>query len=53
MKAIGFLEHLPIQDTNSLIEFSEPIPQAHGHDLLVKISAISVNRRCYRQKKWT
>ena len=43
MKAIGFLEHLPIQDTNSLIEFSEPIPQAHGHDLLVKISAISVN----------
>lgn len=43
MKAIGFTEHLPIQDKNSLIEFSQPIPEAKGHDLLVKISATSVN----------
>ena len=43
MKAIGFKEHLPIQANNSLIEFSLPKPQAKGHDLLVKISAVSVN----------
>ncbi|GEO57946.1 zinc-binding alcohol dehydrogenase family protein [Companilactobacillus bobalius] len=43
MKAIGFTEHLPIQDKNSLIEFSQPMPEVKEHDLLVKISATSVN----------
>lgn len=43
MKAIGFTKHLPIQSKDSLIEFSQPLPEVKGHDLLVKISATSVN----------
>lgn len=43
MKAIGFKSSLPIEEKDSFIEFetSKPVPEAH--DLLVKISAISVN----------
>ena len=44
MKAIGFKEHLPIEEKNSFIEFELPKPIARGHDLLVKVSAVSVNR---------
>lgn len=43
MKAIGFKEHLKITDPNSLIEFETPTPIAKGHDLLVKVQAVSVN----------
>lgn len=43
MKAIGFKEHLPIEEENSLIEFKLPKPIAKGHDLLVEVSAVSVN----------
>ena len=43
MKAIGFKEHLKITDSNSLIEFEIPTPIAKGHDLLVKVQAVSVN----------
>lgn len=43
MKAIGFKEHLKITDPNSLIEFETPTPTAKGHDLLVKVQAVSVN----------
>lgn len=43
MKAIGFKEHLPIGDPNSLIEFTKSRPTAKGHDLLVKVNAVSVN----------
>ncbi|MDN6968369.1 zinc-binding alcohol dehydrogenase family protein [Oenococcus sp. UCMA 17063] len=43
MKAIGFKEHLPIEEKNSFIEFELPKPIARGHDLLVKVSAVSVN----------
>ncbi|KRN99261.1 zinc-binding alcohol dehydrogenase family protein [Companilactobacillus kimchiensis] len=43
MKAIGFKEHLPIANKNSLIEFEIPTPKAEGHDLLVKVNAVSVN----------
>jgi len=43
MKAIGFKEHLPITANNSLIEFNLPTPLAKEHDLLVKVSATSVN----------
>lgn len=43
MKAIGFREHLPITDPNSLIEFELPTPVAQEHDLLIKVNAISVN----------
>lgn len=43
MKAIGFAQHLPITDSNSLVEFEEAISKPQGHDLLVKIIATSVN----------
>lgn len=43
MKAIGFKEHLPIESKNSLIEFELPKPTAKGHDLLIKVEAVSVN----------
>lgn len=43
MKAIGFTKHLPINDPNSLEEFTEEVPTPAGHDLLVKVIATSVN----------
>lgn len=43
MKAIGFHQHLPITEANSLIDLEIERPVAHGHDLLVEIKAVSVN----------
>ena len=43
MKAIGFKQSLPITAENSFIEFQTNKPVPTGFDLLVKISAISVN----------
>ncbi|RBQ03155.1 zinc-binding alcohol dehydrogenase family protein [Pedobacter miscanthi] len=43
MKAIGFKTSLPINESESFIEFETPVPQAKGRDILVKIKAISVN----------
>lgn len=43
MKAIGFSEHLDIKDPKSLFEFETPKPTPKGHDLLVKVNAVSVN----------
>lgn len=43
MKAIGFKQSLPITEENSFIEFEVEKPTPSGFDLLVKISAISVN----------
>ncbi|WP_028469232.1 zinc-binding alcohol dehydrogenase family protein [Neptunomonas japonica] len=43
MKAIGYLHSLEITQENSLIEFEQSTPSPTGHDLLVKIVAISVN----------
>lgn len=43
MKAIGFKTSLPITDKDSFIEFNTAIPTPTGRDLLVKITAISVN----------
>jgi len=43
MKAIGFKEHLAITEPNSFFEFEKDAPLAKGHDLLVKINAVSVN----------
>ena len=43
MKAIGYKESLPVTNINSLIDIELPIPEATGHDLLVKIKAIAVN----------
>lgn len=43
MKAIGFTEHLAINNPNSLFEFETPTPVPRGHDLLVKVNSVSVN----------
>ncbi|WP_283680123.1 zinc-binding alcohol dehydrogenase family protein [Lentilactobacillus sp. Marseille-Q4993] len=43
MKAVGFKQHLPINNQASLIDFEEPIPQPNGHDLLVQVEGVSVN----------
>lgn len=43
MKAIGFKKHLKIDDHESLIDFEMKKPTAKGHDLLVKVNAVSVN----------
>ena len=43
MKAIGFKQSLPIKEANSFIAFETEKPTPMGYDLLVKISAISVN----------
>ncbi|MEQ6118646.1 zinc-binding alcohol dehydrogenase family protein [Reichenbachiella sp. MALMAid0571] len=43
MKAIGFKQSLPITEKDSFIEFETEKPNPTGYDLLVKISAISVN----------
>ncbi|MDW7692954.1 zinc-binding alcohol dehydrogenase family protein [Flammeovirgaceae bacterium SG7u.111] len=43
MKAIGFKKSLPITEKDSFIEFETEKPSPTGFDLLVKISAISVN----------
>ncbi|MEW7292809.1 zinc-binding alcohol dehydrogenase family protein [Aquimarina sp. 2304DJ70-9] len=43
MKAIGFKQSLPITEKNSFIEFNTEKPNPTGYDILVKISAISVN----------
>lgn len=43
MQAIGFNQHLPIDEKDSLFEFTLPVPLVKPHDLLVKVSAVSVN----------
>ena len=48
MKAIGFKESLPITAENSFIAFEADKPEPTGYDLLVKISAISVNPVDYK-----
>ncbi len=43
MKAIGYLAPKSIDQQDALVDFELPIPTATGRDLLVKVSAISVN----------
>ncbi|TLQ05208.1 zinc-binding alcohol dehydrogenase family protein [Pediococcus stilesii] len=43
MWAIGFQEHLPIDDKNSLFKFEMDMPVPEKHDLLIKVEAVSVN----------
>jgi NADPH2:quinone reductase len=43
MKAVGFNTSLPITDTNSFLDVDIAKPAPAGHELLVKIQAISVN----------
>jgi len=43
MRAIGLTRYLPIEDTDSLVDFELEIPKPLGRDLLVNIHAIAVN----------
>ncbi|HEY5972479.1 MAG TPA: zinc-binding alcohol dehydrogenase family protein, partial [Pseudoxanthomonas sp.] len=43
MKAIALTRHLPISDPESLQDVELPKPVATGHDLLVRVEAVSVN----------
>jgi NADPH2:quinone reductase len=43
MKAVGLYKYLPIDHPESLLDLDVPTPVATGHDLLVRVKAISVN----------
>ena len=43
MKAVGYFKSLPINDSASLTDLELPTPTLRPNDLLVRISAISVN----------
>lgn len=48
MKAVGYSKSLPISEPESLVDIELPQPNATGHDLLVKVSAIAVNPVDYK-----
>ncbi|MBU3005451.1 zinc-binding alcohol dehydrogenase family protein [Paraglaciecola arctica] len=48
MKAIGYIQPLPINNSDALINIDLPQPKAAGHDLLVKVNAIAVNPVDYK-----
>lgn len=43
MKAVGLTRYLPIDDPQSLLDLELPTPGPTGHDLLVRVEAVSVN----------
>lgn len=43
MKAIGYYQSLPINDTQSLVDLELPKPKPEHSDILVEVKAISVN----------
>lgn len=43
MKAVGYKQSLPIENSESLIDIEMPQPSATGRDLLIQIKAIGVN----------
>ncbi|MEL1265056.1 zinc-binding alcohol dehydrogenase family protein [Pseudoxanthomonas putridarboris] len=43
MKAVGLTRYLPIDDPQSLQDVELPKPTPTGHDLLVRVEAVSVN----------
>lgn len=43
MKAVGYLQSLPVDAPQALFDFELTVPVASGRDLLVRVEAISVN----------
>ena len=43
MKAVGLYRYLPIDDPESFLDLELDPPNASGRDLLVEVTAISVN----------
>lgn len=48
MQAIGFKTSLPISEADSFIQFEKETPVPKGHELLVKIQAVSINPVDYK-----
>ena len=51
MKAIGFKTSLPITSADSFIAFETEKPKAEGRDMLIKVSAVSVNPVDYKVRQ--
>ncbi len=51
MKGVGYRKSLPISDPEALLDVELPDPTPSGHDLLVKILAVSVNPVDTKQRK--
>ncbi|MEA2695115.1 MAG: NADPH:quinone reductase [Acidobacteriota bacterium] len=51
MKAIGFVQSLPVVDPSSLFEFAAETPAPGPHDLLVRVRAVSVNPVDLKQRQ--
>ncbi|UQS83099.1 zinc-binding alcohol dehydrogenase family protein [Bombilactobacillus thymidiniphilus] len=43
VQAVGFYQHLPIYNHDSLVDLQVPQPTVGKHDLLVKVAGVSVN----------
>ena len=43
MKAVGYLSSLPIDDAQSLLDFTTDMPEPQGRDIRVAVKAVSVN----------
>ncbi len=43
MRAIGYVQSLPIDNEQAIYEMNIPVPEMQPHDLLVRIKAVSVN----------
>ncbi|WP_296100860.1 zinc-binding alcohol dehydrogenase family protein [uncultured Agrobacterium sp.] len=43
MRAIGFNSCKPVTETDALVDFELPAPEAKGRDILVEVKAVSVN----------
>ena len=43
MKAVALTRYLPITDPASLVDVTLPDPAPAGHDILVRVAAVSVN----------
>jgi NADPH2:quinone reductase len=43
IKAVGFYEGLPLDNEQSFIDAWQPLPEPNAHDLLVKVTAVSIN----------
>src|ERR1700712_644826 len=51
MKAVGYQKSLPIDDTNSLVDFETAKPEPKGRDIRVAVKAISANPVDYKVRK--
>ncbi|MBA7482064.1 Zinc-type alcohol dehydrogenase-like protein [subsurface metagenome] len=51
MKAVGYQKSLPVEDTNSLVDFEAAKPEPKGRDIRVAVKAISANPVDYKVRK--